>query len=95
MAAISPSLPTRADLNQVSAPKLALLETLEWRLSDVCTLFHSADWSRGAAWLKTIEERSYLCQVEEFQADPIKDLSLARSAIQSSSLGAKFRSSFE
>src|ERR1035437_2532668 len=48
MARLCPSLPPRAALNAGEYAELELLQTLERGLSDVYTLFHSAEWSRGA-----------------------------------------------
>ena len=49
MARLCPSLPPRAALNAGEHAELDLLQTLERGLSDAYTLFHSVEWSRGAA----------------------------------------------
>jgi hypothetical protein len=35
----------------------------------------------GHAWLKTIEERSFLCQVDAYQPEPIDDFSMAKAEL--------------
>ena len=49
MAHLCPSLPARVALNAGEYAELDLLQTLERGLSGAYTLFHSVEWSRGAA----------------------------------------------
>jgi hypothetical protein len=35
----------------------------------------------GHAWLKSIEERSFLCQVDSYQPEPIDDVSMAKAEL--------------